>query len=268
MSRVALVLTVLVGALAFMTAAWAVSVARRDAGVVDRAWGLACALVAWIAIVAAAEPTVRSYLAAGFVTVWGVRLSAHLTWRSRGRGENWRYRRLRERHGRSFAARSLVTVFWAQGAAAVVVGLPLLAAVRVGQPAALGWLDLLGAAVWAVGFGTEAAADAQLARFHAAETERTARRVLDRGLWRYSRHPNYFGDAVQWWGVGLVGLAAGASWALVGPLVMTAVLVRGTGVAAIEPHLLESRGEAYRRYVATTSALVPGPPRGRAARHG
>lgn len=189
------------------------------------------------------------------MTVWGLRLSAYLTARSWGKGEDWRYQEMRRRSRSSFAAQSLVTVFWLQGLAAWGVGIPLAAAVRADQPESLGWLDGVGAIVWAIGFLFEAVGDLQLARFRADPANRG--RVLDRGLWRYTRHPNYFGDAVQWWGLGLIGVAAGAWWSVLGPLGMTLVLLSVTGVIATERHLRESRGPSYEEYVRRTSAFFP-----------
>jgi steroid 5-alpha reductase family enzyme len=259
MSRFGVALAGLGSVLALMTVTWVISVIRRDASLVDRVWGLAFVVLGWVYVIAADNPTPRSFLAVGLVTVWGLRLSAYLTWRSWGRGEDWRYGQMRERARGSFAVQSLVTVFWLQGLAAWGVGLPLAAAVRTGQPESLGWLDAVGVIVWLIGFLFEAVGDLQLARFRADPNMRGL--VLDSGLWRYTRHPNYFGDAVQWWGLGLIGVAAGAWWSLLGPLGMTVVLLRVTGVFETEKHLRKSRGAAYDNYVRRTSAFVPWPPR-------
>lgn len=203
------------------------------------------------------DPSPRGYVAAILVTVWGLRLSTYLTWRNWGRGEDWRYSQMRARSRGSFEVKSLFTVFWLQGVAAWGVGLPVATAVRTGQPDSLGWLDGVGAVVWAVGFGFEAIGDFQLAQFRPDPSNRG--RVLDHGLWRYTRHPNYFGDATQWWGLGLIGLAAGAWWSLLGPARMTFVLLRMTGVFETERHLRESRGAAYEDYIRRTSVFLPRP---------
>jgi steroid 5-alpha reductase family enzyme len=244
--------------LGFATAAWVLSVVRGNATVADRAWGLTFVVLAWTYVATGPSVTARSVLAAALVTVWGLRLAVHLTLRDWGQGEDWRQREQRQRT-RNFSWTSLLTVFWFQASGAVLVGLPLLAAVREGQPSSLGWLDGAGVAVWATGFLLEAVADLQLARFSSQPDNRG--RVLDAGLWRYSRHPNYFGDAVMWWGLGLLGLAAGAWWALVGPATMLVILLRFSGVAVMEPHLQATRGAAHADYVARTSAFVPRPPR-------
>jgi len=153
---------------------------------------------------------------------------------------------------------SLFTVFLLQGALAWVVSLPLQAGAARGAGAPLSLLDLAGVLVFAAGLAFEAVADAQLTRFRADPSSRG--RVMDRGLWRYTRHPNYFGDAVAWWGMGLLAAAGGAAWALLGPALMTFLLVRVSGVALLERDI-GSRRPGYQEYVRRTSAFVPLPPR-------
>jgi steroid 5-alpha reductase family enzyme len=166
---------------------------------------------------------------------------------------------MRERRD-GFAARSLVTVFGLQAAIAWVVSLPIQAVAADPSPAALGALDWLGVAVAAIGIGFEATADLQLARF--LGSDRAAGAVMDRGLWRYSRHPNYFGDTVFWWGIWLLALATGSGWwTLIGPALMTFLLLRVSGVALTE-RTIERRRPEYARYVERTSAFVPRRPRG------
>jgi steroid 5-alpha reductase family enzyme len=240
------------------TAGWAVSIVRRNANVVDELWGVAQLVLAAVCLIAGEQRTARSWLTAALVATWGLRLTIHLSVRGRRRGEDWRHAEARRRHER-FAVRSLFEIFWFQlVGGALVVGLPLFAVVTDGQPS-LGWLDALAVAVWVIGFLVEASADAQLARFRAAPHAPDV--VLDTGLWRYSRHPNYFGDFVQWVGVALLGVAAGHLWSLLSPLMMLVILLRISGVAAMDAHLRTSRGEAYARYVQTTSAFLPLPTR-------
>jgi steroid 5-alpha reductase family enzyme len=163
---------------------------------------------------------------------------------------------MRARHGASFGWVSLFTVFWLQGVILWVVSLPLLGAVT-GRPP-LGVVDALGAAVFAAGFVVEAVADAQLRRFRADPTRGAA--VMDRGLWRYSRHPNYFGDAVLWWGLYLLAVGAGAWWTVPGPLMMTLLLLKVSGVTLLERGLVETKPE-YAAYARRTSVFIPLPPR-------
>jgi steroid 5-alpha reductase family enzyme len=238
-----------VALLVLMVGGWMVSLVLRDVSIVDVMWGPAFAVVAWIAL--AVEGGSRCALMALLVTVWGLRLGGHLLARKRReRREDPRYGAWRARHGARFPLVSLVTVFLLQGALVWVVSLPVQAA--SGTLSALVWV---GVAVWAVGVLFEAIGDRQLAAFKADPANRG--RIMDRGLWRFTRHPNYFGDFLVWWGLYLV---AGAWWTVVGPLVMTALLTRVSG----KDHLERTMGArpGYADYVRRTSGFVPLPPRG------
>ncbi len=243
-----------------MILAWRVSLRRRDASLVDPLWGPAFLLVAGVGAVAGSGTAGRRALVVVLVATWALRLAAHLVRRSRGRGEDYRYRAMRERHGERFGWISLWTVFLLQGALVVFIGLPLLVATgRAGPP--LGGLDLLGAGLWTIGFLFEAIGDRQLARFTAEPAQRGA--VCDRGLWRYTRHPNYFGDATLWWGFYVIACAVpGGAWTLASPLLMTFLLLRVSGVALLEQGLRASK-PGYAEYVARTSSFFPWPPRAR-----
>ena len=242
-----------------VTALWAVSVALRDTSIVDVFWGSGFVVVAWIGFPLADGSDARRLLLAALVTVWGLRLTVYLARRNLGKGEDHRYAAMRRRHGERWPLRSLFVVFWLQGALMWVVSLPVQVAMTDPTPAGLGILDWVGAAVWAVGLGFEAVGDAQLARFKADPANRGT--VMDRGLWRYTRHPNYFGDFCVWWGIWLVALATGSAWwTVVGPVVMSVLLIRVSGVALLE-RSLSRRREGYADYVARTSAFFPRPPR-------
>ena len=249
----------LVGAVGLMTVAWILSLLSRNASIVDRVWGAVFVLLAWTYVATADRVTARTVLAAVLVSVWGLRLTVHICRRDWGKGEDWRQRELRDRWPRAFPLVSLLSLFWLQAVAAVGVSVPLLAVTDAHQPRALGALDVAGVLVWAVGLGFEVVGDRQLARFRRDPGHHD--RILDHGLWRYSRHPNYFGDAVQWWGLGILGLAAGPWWSVLGPLGMTIVLLRVTGVPAMDEHMRRTRGQAYDDYVARTSAFIPRRPR-------
>lgn len=240
--------------LGLMLAAWLISLLLRNASIVDSLWSLlfVAALGAYMAN--AGQTGGRTVVIIALVLVWAVRLAGYITWRNWGEGEDRRYQEFRRNAGDSFWIRSLFTVFLLQGFLAWVVSLPLLAAVDP-QPS-LGILDVVGIGVWMVGFVFEAGGDLQLARFKADAANQG--RVLDRGLWRYTRHPNYFGDSMQWWGFSLVGLAAGGWWALPGPVLMTYLLIRVSGVRLLERDLATRRPE-YVAYVQATNAFFPGP---------
>jgi steroid 5-alpha reductase family enzyme len=247
-------------ALTAMAALWLVSLRLRDASIVDLWWGPGITALVFVAYAAAGGGVhPRRLLLLGMVTVWGLRLGAHLLRRNAGRGEDPRYQAMRRHHGARFARVSLLTVFGLQGVLQWVVALPLLLAqLAPGEPR-LGALDLCGLAVFALGLFFESVGDAQLARFRADPA--SAGRVMDRGLWRYTRHPNYFGDCAAHWGMFLVALAAPWGWAgVLGPLVMTVLLLRVSGVALLE-RSIGKRRPGYAEYQRRTSAFVPWLPR-------
>jgi steroid 5-alpha reductase family enzyme len=235
-------------------ATWCVSLLKRDVSIVDSMWPLffAVAAVAYVAMLPQAGPRAPWVLA--LVGIWALRLSAYLTWRNWGEPEDRRYQAIRRHNEPRFALKSLYLVFGLQGTLAWIISLPLLAAIAA--PRALTLLDGAAVALWAVGFGFESVADWQLARFKNDPANHG--RVMDRGLWRYTRHPNYFGDCCVWWGFYLMALAAGGWWSLVGPLLMSFLLLRVSGVALLEKDIGERR-PAYREYIRRTNAFFPGP---------
>ncbi len=259
MSDAATALVVAAGAVtAVMLVTWVVSVAVRDASIVDPVWGAGFVVVAWAVLLGVDGDEARQWLLVAMTTVWGLRLAGYLAWRKRGHGEDFRYQAMRARIGARFWWVSLFTVFALQGVLMWVVSLP----VQLGQvpdDPGLGVLAGIGIAVWALGLGFEVVGDAQLARFKADPAN--AGTVMDRGLWRYTRHPNYFGDACVWWGIALVAAESGlGAIGLVGAVVMTVLLRRVSGVTLLERSLTERRA-GYADYVARTSPFVPRPPR-------
>lgn len=241
------------------TALWAVSVAVRDTSIVDIFWGAGFVVVAWATYAAADGAADRRLLLAVLTTLWGLRLTVHLARRNLGKGEDYRYRAMRARHGDRWPLRSLWAVFWGQGVLMWIVSLPVQAGQIDATPDALGGLDLAGTLVFAVGLTFEAVGDWQLTRFKADPAN--AGRVMDRGLWAWTRHPNYFGDFTVWWGLYLVALATGSAWwSIVGPIVMSVLLIRVSGAALLEKSLAKRR-PGYAEYVARTSGFFPRPPR-------
>lgn len=239
---------------------WVASLVARDASIVDAAWGVAFLVIASSASAATEgyEPRVRLVLA--LTAIWGLRLSFHILTRNLGTGEDYRYRAMRRSWGPRFPLVSLFTVFGLQAVIAWIVSLPLQFAIAAVFPTELTWLDALGVVVWTFGFLFEAVADFQLLRFKA--DRRNAGRVMDRGLWRYSRHPNYFGDAVVWWGFFLFAAATDAWWTAIGPALMTFLLLRVSGVTLLEKRLRTTK-PAYEAYTARTNAFLPWKPRSR-----
>ena len=245
--------------LALMLVTWVASLVRRDASLVDRVWGLCFVVLALTYAVLGDGDEARTWLMVALVAIWGLRLSIYLTWRNWGEGEDKRYQSMRRRASGSFALKSLVTVFGLQAVLAWLISLPLLAAATTAEPAGLTWLDGLAVAVWLVGFVFEAGGDWQLSRFLADPANRG--KVMDRGLWRYTRHPNYFGDTVLWWGYFLLALATGAWWAALGSALMTLFIVKVSGVALTERQMTRSSREGHDEYVRRTNAFFPGPPK-------
>jgi len=235
---------------------WLVSLARRDVSIVDSLWSLFFLLAAAVYAATAPDPGPRTLLVLALVVVWAVRLSAYITWRNWGEGEDRRYQAIRRNNEPHFAIKSLYIVFGLQGLLAWLISLPLLAAMVSG--ASINALDFIGVGLWAVGMAFEAGGDYQLARFKARADNHG--KVMDQGLWRYTRHPNYFGEFCIWWGFYAIALAGGAWWAIVSPLVMTGLLLRVSGVALLEKDIGERR-PAYREYITRTNAFFPGPPR-------
>lgn len=234
---------------------WLLSLAIKDASIVDIFWGSGFVIVGW-AYFAMTEPSSRKWLLMALVTIWGLRLSLHIGRRNLGKGEDFRYQRWRSEAGTAWWWRSFLKVFLLQGLILWFVSMPLLGAqFYAGE---LIWLDYLALIVWLIGFIFEAGGDWQLMQFRA--DERNQGKVLNTGLWRYSRHPNYFGDTAQWWAYYLFALAAGAWWTILSPILMTFLLMRVSGVVMLEHSLKKSKPE-YADYIERTSAFFPLPPK-------
>lgn len=258
MSGLSLALFGLAVTLVAFTLLWLVSLRRRDASIADPFWGPGFLLLTLTWLATSGDPSPRGFLVTGLVAAWALRLGLHLWMRNRGHGEDPRYVAMRARHGDGFGRVSLFTVFWLQGSILWVVSMPVLGAITSEAP--LGAWDAMAVVLFLVGLASESVADAQLARFRADPANRG--RVLDTGLWRYSRHPNYFGDAVVWWGIFLLAVPGGALWTAVGPALMTFLLLKVSGVTLLERSLVEGR-PGYTEYVRRTSPFVPWFPRKR-----
>jgi steroid 5-alpha reductase family enzyme len=241
---------------------WVLSLRLRNASIVDIWWGPGFALIAGLTFWLTSDaPLPRRLLTTTLTVVWGLRLGLHLFVRNAGKGEDFRYVLMRRRFGDRFPLVSLATVFGLQAVLMWIVSVPVQAAQRGLWPPSLGAWDLIGTLVWGLGFGFETIGDWQLARFKADPS--SAGQVMDRGLWRYTRHPNYFGDACVWWGLFLIACATPRGWhSLPGPIMMTILLRRVSGVPMLE-HGMQKRRPGYADYVARTSPFVPWWPRTR-----
>jgi steroid 5-alpha reductase family enzyme len=245
-----------------MAMVWLWQKKTSNAGIVDVAWsfgtGAMCALLA----MAAAGRFERRILIAALGLIWGCRLGVHLLIRVAGEKEDGRYQYLRGLWG-DRAQSYFFGFFQIQAAWTVLFALPLYFAAQSAGPFPA-WSDFAGIAVWLIAVGGEALADAQLAAFRNMPANKGA--VCQLGLWRYSRHPNYFFEWLHWWAYVVIGIAAPHGWVtLAGPAIMFAFLYKVTGIPFTERQALKSRGDAYRAYQATTSAFIPWPPKKEAA---
>lgn len=242
-----------------MFSTWVISVAVKNASIVDIVWGLGFVLVGWVSFVVGDGDDARAWVLAVLVSMWGLRLAGYLARRNIGHGEDYRYRAMRKHWGPRFPFISLVTVFTLQGVLMWVVSLPLQLG-QIEESPGFGPIGTMGILVWAVGLFFESVGDLQLRRFKSDPANEG--KVMSSGLWRYTRHPNYFGDAVVWWGIAIVAAEAGVgAFGFIGASVMTFLLVRVSGVALLEKSLRKRKPE-YEDYVRRTSSFFPRPPRG------
>ncbi len=247
--------SLLVVALLMAATAWAAHRAGR-VSVVDVTWGLAFVAVSLVALGLGTAPVGRRLLLTALVTLWGSRLAWHIARRSRGKGEDPRYAEMLGDTSSGWLLTAVRKVFLVQGLAAWFISLPIqVAAVSTG---ALGWIALVGGLVWLLGVVFESVGDAQLASFKADPANKG--KVMDRGLWSWTRHPNYFGDACVWWGIFLVAAEPGpAALTVLSPVLMTYFLAFGTGARLLERSMAQRPG--YREYMARTSGFIPLPPK-------
>jgi steroid 5-alpha reductase family enzyme len=247
-------LPVLMG-MTFLT--WLGSLVKRDVSIVDSVWSLFFlgALLTWWVLPPENGP--RATAALILVSLWAARLCVYLTWRNWGHAEDRRYQAIRARNQPNYEIKSLVYVFTLQAVLAWLIALPMLPVLKA--TASWGAIDSLGVAIFVAGLVFEAVADVQMARFKAQPKSPDA--VLNTGLWRYSRHPNYFGETVVWWGFWLLAVGAGAPlWIVASPLLITVLLLKVSGVPLLEEDLAQRR-PAYRHYIETTSSFIPRPPK-------
>jgi len=240
-----------------MVATWLISVAIKDASIVDISWGLGFATVATVLWIADDSKSNLDTLLWLMTLLWGLRLCLYLARRNLGHGEDYRYVAMRKRWGPAFPLISFLTVYTLQGTLMWVVSLPVQLSHRA--EGSIGVLAVIGAVLWVVGLYFEVVGDIQLTRFKADPANQG--KVLDTGLWRYTRHPNYFGDACVWWGIAIVACSVSVGvWGLIGAAVMNVLLLKVSGVALLERSLVRRKPE-YQAYIDRTSAFIPRPPK-------
>lgn len=251
---------------AYMSIAFLVSLYKKDNGVADIAYGWGFVLLAWTSVLLS-EPSVVGILLSVLATVWAARLSIRIYLRNHGKPEDFRYRKWREEWGKTFVWRSFLQVYMLQGAVIFVVALPVMLANLYGavpaqvltMPPALLVIGLL---AWLIGMYFEAVGDYQLARFMGNPENKG--KLMDRGLWRYTRHPNYFGESLMWWGIALMAASVAPSAALavlgfLSPALITFLLLKVSGVPMLEERMKENPG--WEEYARKTSVFIPLPPK-------
>jgi steroid 5-alpha reductase family enzyme len=243
--------------LLYMTAVFLLALWRKDNSIADVAWGPGFIFVALSTLILSGSFSTRQLIASGLVLIWGLRLSIRIYLRNRGKGEDERYRKWREEWGKSFIIRSYFQVFLLQGGVLLLNITPVLFinTYAAGNP---GFLDLLGVLVWILGFGFESVADRQLDRFIKNPDNRG--KIMDLGLWRYSRHPNYFGEVTMWWGIYILALSVPWGWvSIIGPLTISYIILFVSGVPMTEKFMKDD--PAFADYKRRTSAFIPWFPR-------
>jgi steroid 5-alpha reductase family enzyme len=236
-----------------MTVLWLISLTLKNSSIVDIFWGSGFVIVNAVYFALSPEGfPARQWLVTLLVTLWGLRLSIHVLTRNWRKAEDFRYRKWRGENGSRWWWKSFLQVFLLQGLLMWIISAPLWAAHLGPFPDRLTMVDAIAVIFWAVGFFFESAGDAQLARFKADLGNKG--KLLDTGVWRFSRHPNYFGDAAQWWGFFLIGASAGGWWALFSPVIMTILLLRVSGVALLEK-TMETR-PGYKEYIERTNVFI------------
>ncbi len=241
--------------LILMTLLWLLSVIIKNVSIVDLFWGFGFVVVNAFYIFISGELNARKILILVLVTVWGLRLSIYLAWRNIGKGEDFRYKEFRKKYGpERYWWFSFFQTFLLQGALIMIVSLPLLGVNVSTHSNAFNVLDYLGILVWIIGFTFEAGSDFQLSRFK--QNPDNKGKVLNTGFWKYSRHPNYFGDSAVWWAYALFSIAAGSYWQIIGSLIMTLLIIKVSGVALLEKTLNNTKPQ-YREYIQKTSSFLP-----------
>ena len=241
--------------LGMMLILWIISLTIKNSSIVDIYWGFGFVLVGWLYFLLTPNGfLLRKIVLLVLSSIWGLRLTLHILMRNFGKPEDFRYQKWRSESPRIWWLKSLFQVFLLQGSLMWVISAPLLAAQVSTSAQRLTIFDFLGIAIWVIGFFFESLGDAQLTKFKSNPANKG--KVLSTGVWRYSRHPNYFGDSTQWWGYYLMALAAGGWWTVFSPILMTLFLIKVSVVALLEKTIVNRKPE-YAEYIRTTSPFIP-----------
>jgi steroid 5-alpha reductase family enzyme len=254
MSFFQIYLEALIVILILMTILWIISIVVRNVSIVDFFWGLGFVITCLFYFFKTDGSDIRKIVLTSLVSLWGLRLSVYIALRNAGKGEDFRYRQFRKKYGENrYWWISFFQTFLLQGLLMWLISAPLLGAQYFGINKSLGVLDYLGFLFWATGLLFEAGGDLQLSRFRANPAN--SGKVLDTGFWKYTRHPNYFGDASVWWGYGLISVSAGSYIPAIGSVLMTALIIKVSGVILLEKTLVQK--PQYKEYIRKTSSFIP-----------
>jgi steroid 5-alpha reductase family enzyme len=241
--------------MSMMTVLWIVSIRLKNVSIVDLFWGFGFVVACSFYFMKTEGFELRKLLLLLMVAIWGLRLSIYLAWRNHGKGEDFRYQKFRKDYGEHrYWWISFFQTFLLQGVLMWLISAPLLGAQYYPADNSLGVLDFTGIFIWIIGFVFEAGGDIQLARFKANPVNKG--KVLNKGFWHYTRHPNYFGDAAAWCGYGLICLAAGSYIPILGSVLMILLIIKVSGVALLEKTLKDTKPE-YKEYIEKTSSFIP-----------
>lgn len=250
-------LTLIIVLFVYMSLWFLVSVVRKRNDVADVAWGLGFVLMTWVSFFLSRSFDIRGIVVGVLVSIWGVRLAWHIYMRNKGKAEDYRYLAWRNEWGRWFYLRSYFQVYLLQGLFLFLIVLPVLL-INKSVTLGFGLLDIVGIAVWLVGFYFEAVGDAQLARFIADPVNKG--KLMQSGLWAYTRHPNYFGEVTQWWGIWLIALSVSGGWfGIIGPFTITFLILKVSGIPMLEKKMAQNPG--FENYKKRVSMFIPLPPR-------
>ncbi len=238
-----------------VTILWIWSVYLKDVSIIDIFWGLGFVILNMFYVFNSGDLTSRKILLLVLVSVWGLRLSIYLAYRNIGKGEDFRYQEFRRKFGpKRYWWLSYFQAFLLQGALMILISITLLGMSFTSQLKTLSTLDYIGIGIWLIGFVFEAGGDYQLMRFKKNTNNKGT--LLITGFWKYTRHPNYFGDAAVWWSYGIFSISAGAYWQVIGSILMTFIIIKISGVTLLEKSLKQTK-TAYSDYVDKTSSFFP-----------
>ena len=238
-----------------MTFLWLVSIIIKNVSIADLFWGFGFVVATVFYFINTDGNNIRKVILLILVAIWGLRLSIYLIWRNYGKGEDFRYKEFRKKYGeKRYWWFSFFQTFLLQGVLMWLISAPLLGAQYEGADRSLGLLDFAGIILWIIGFTFEAGGDFQLARFKSDPSNKG--KVLNTGFWKYTRHPNYFGDSAVWWGYGLICISAGSYLPVLGSILMTALIIKVSGVALLEKSLKDQKPQ-YKEYIEKTSTFIP-----------